>query len=631
MKKLILILIVLVVILFSSQSFSFYIWEGFDNPFFPPYGWTLSSSQPNCDWTWSIRCSGYGSGLGSCKANFADYQNGFSLDLITPTFPATVFGDSIIFDHAYTSYSGENDQLIIYYSTNTGTSWGTLILYTGGNSGPLVTAPNTGMPFVPTSSQWATKRYPLPPGTNRLKFTAVSAYGNNLFIDNIKIGTRNTSDVGAVGFSRYIKGILPNTPDTPKVYVRNFGTSSVSFPVTLNITPGSYSSTQNVTNLAAGAIQLVTFPVWTPTTAGNYTFKAHTSLTSDQCLLNDTAINIYTATINPRNVLIEYATGTWCQWCPCAKTAILELENYYPNTVVLAYHGPTSSTDPYRNFNGNNIIGLLSISAYPTGTPDRLINPYYCSASGLFEFPGTRYIQKPASPVKIDITNYSFNPSTKLLNVTLNATALENLTGQYRINYVITEDNLVYTQTGNSYCQGASNYIHKWVVRNMVNSAIGDSLNSGGVWNNNQTITKSFTTTLDNSWVMNNCNLVIFVYKNASPLYSAEIQQSIQQKVLITGTNEPVSNIPLFYELNQNYPNPFNPKTNIKFGVPKYGYVSFKIYDITGKYIATYLNGYIEAGYYNVEIDGSSLASGIYFYTLEANDFKETKKMILIK
>jgi hypothetical protein len=89
--------------------------------------------------------------------------------------------------------------------------------------------------------------------------------------------------------------------------------------------------------------------------------------------------------------------------------------------------------------------------------------------------------------------------------------------------------------------------------------------------------------------------------------------------------------LPQKYGLSQNYPNPFNPVTNVKFAIPEAGDVSLKIYDVTGSLVAVYLDGFVKAGYYNAEIDGSNLSSGVYFYTLRAKDFVETKKMILVK
>ena len=89
--------------------------------------------------------------------------------------------------------------------------------------------------------------------------------------------------------------------------------------------------------------------------------------------------------------------------------------------------------------------------------------------------------------------------------------------------------------------------------------------------------------------------------------------------------------IPVKFELKQNYPNPFNPVTHLEFGISNSGFISLKIYDMMGKEIALLVNEKKNPGTYEVEFDGSSLSSGVYFYTLSADNFTETKSMILLK
>ena len=91
------------------------------------------------------------------------------------------------------------------------------------------------------------------------------------------------------------------------------------------------------------------------------------------------------------------------------------------------------------------------------------------------------------------------------------------------------------------------------------------------------------------------------------------------------------NNIPLVYALEQNYPNPFNPATVIKYQVPKASNVKISIFDILGKEVATLINGKVDAGYHQVEFDGSNFASGLYLYKIEADGFTDVKKMILVK
>lgn len=86
------------------------------------------------------------------------------------------------------------------------------------------------------------------------------------------------------------------------------------------------------------------------------------------------------------------------------------------------------------------------------------------------------------------------------------------------------------------------------------------------------------------------------------------------------------------YELAQNYPNPFNPSTNIKYNLSRSSYVSIKVFDVLGRQVALLVDGFKQAGSYNVSFDAGRLSSGVYYYTLKTdNGFTETKKMILTK
>ena len=85
------------------------------------------------------------------------------------------------------------------------------------------------------------------------------------------------------------------------------------------------------------------------------------------------------------------------------------------------------------------------------------------------------------------------------------------------------------------------------------------------------------------------------------------------------------------YLLLQNFPNPFNPITKISYELPKTSKVDLKIFNTLGQEVVSLVNEEKPAGYYEVEFNGSSLASGIYYFTLRAGDFIQTKKMILIK
>ena len=95
--------------------------------------------------------------------------------------------------------------------------------------------------------------------------------------------------------------------------------------------------------------------------------------------------------------------------------------------------------------------------------------------------------------------------------------------------------------------------------------------------------------------------------------------------------NQKTLEISRTYKLKQNYPNPFNPVTYLEFEISQLGFVSLKVYDILGKEVKTLVNEIKQPGIYQVEFDGSNLASGAYFYRLESGDFVDIKRMILLK
>jgi subtilisin-like proprotein convertase family protein len=99
----------------------------------------------------------------------------------------------------------------------------------------------------------------------------------------------------------------------------------------------------------------------------------------------------------------------------------------------------------------------------------------------------------------------------------------------------------------------------------------------------------------------------------------------------ITSGESEITSVPVVFNLYQNYPNPFNPTTNIKYDLPKDVRVKIVVFDILGREVQTLVNEQKKAGSYSVIINFSGLSSGVYFYNIQAGDFNDTKKMMLIK
>ena len=100
----------------------------------------------------------------------------------------------------------------------------------------------------------------------------------------------------------------------------------------------------------------------------------------------------------------------------------------------------------------------------------------------------------------------------------------------------------------------------------------------------------------------------------------------------LTNVEANSEHLPIQFNLQQNYPNPFNPQTTISYSLPKTCSVTLKVYDLLGREVAVLIqNENKSAGTYSVTFDALKLSSGIYFYTLYSENFRATKKMLLIK
>ncbi|KAA3655094.1 MAG: T9SS C-terminal target domain-containing protein [Calditrichaeota bacterium] len=100
---------------------------------------------------------------------------------------------------------------------------------------------------------------------------------------------------------------------------------------------------------------------------------------------------------------------------------------------------------------------------------------------------------------------------------------------------------------------------------------------------------------------------------------------------MTTGVNEKISAVPEKFKLEQNYPNPFNPTTTIEFALAESGIVTLKVYNVLGAEVATLVEGRKGAGRHTISFEAAGLASGLYYYTLTAGEFRQSRKMVLLR
>ena len=89
--------------------------------------------------------------------------------------------------------------------------------------------------------------------------------------------------------------------------------------------------------------------------------------------------------------------------------------------------------------------------------------------------------------------------------------------------------------------------------------------------------------------------------------------------------------IPVRFVLEQNYPNPFNPSTTIRYGLPQRSNASLAVHNTLGQRVVVLIAGEQEAGCHEVKFDASGLSSGVYFYRLQAGDFVQTRKLVVLR
>lgn len=168
-------------------------------------------------------------------------------------------------------------------------------------------------------------------------------------------------------------------------------------------------------------------------------------------------------------------------------------------------------------------------------------------------------------------------------------------------------------------------------------ASLGYTINSTANWLNitptSGTVTVNQTATVDVT--LNAANLIPGKYTSSITVgdpHHGPITVPVELNVSTTTDVKDIKEkVPQDFILYQNYPNPFNPSTQIMFQVPESQNVEIKVYDIIGNEITTLAAGIVSAGIHSVKFEGGMLSSGIYFYTLRANNYSLTKKMVLTK
>ncbi|MCB0727877.1 MAG: hypothetical protein KDD00_10460 [Ignavibacteriae bacterium] len=245
------------------------LFEDFESGIFPPPGW---NNPGNGSYLWeSSVYSAFGNGDYSAFYNFYDCDGGSDDSLVSPSFNSTSGSEYLSFDYAYAPYDTfDVDDMEIFYSTDQGGNWNSLIYYSGFD---LQTAPFEQGPYQPQNNEWQTKSILLPYGTNRISFVAINGCGNNMYVDNIAVSAPVNSGGDASVEFVWAKGKLPlvyGVPDKIPALIKNNSANTITnLKVYLNITGTSnLSDSLVIPSIGAGDTMQVEFLGFTPVLNG---------------------------------------------------------------------------------------------------------------------------------------------------------------------------------------------------------------------------------------------------------------------------------------------------------------------------------------------------------------------------
>jgi hypothetical protein len=154
------------------------------------------------------------------------------------------------------------------------------------------------------------------------------------------------------------------------------------------------------------------------------------------------------------------------------------------------------------------------------------------------------------------------------------------------------------------------------------------STDGGGSWNPMNSTGLPATYYINGYAVIGSTMFITVVDMTTFPTTTAVWKRGLSQIAGVRPNDPPLAST---FSLDQNYPNPFNPGTMISYSLPERTNVSLAVFNSLGQQVANLVNGESEAGYHDVQFNASNLASGIYFYRLQAGSFVQTHKMMLLK
>jgi hypothetical protein len=443
---------------------------------------------------------------------------------------------------------------------------------------------------------------------------------------------------GAVVDINGMSSALAGQTATPSVVVRNLGTTAIN-SFSLSITYNGETFTQDITgvNIASLAFYTVNFTDTYTLLAGPNDVSATISSINDLSIDDDPSDDTKNLSISPivpaagKAVVAEEGTGTWCPWCVRGTVFMENLSNQYGDLYIgIAVHnGDPMTITAYDTPMANLIEG------YPSGVVDR--GPEYDPSQ--FEIPFLERIQ--IAPKALITHGATWNATTRELNMSSSVTFQENVTGNYKIAFVLTEDGV--TGTGSTWAQAnayaggdngdmggfedlpnpvpAAQMVYDHVARFLSPSFNGLQNAFTGAMNAGNTSTFNSLAVLPADWDENNIHIVSMVIAPDGTIdnaYSCSIEEAVLSgfvsgnmltdvQTLASNTNEAVI-----------YPVPANDMCFIDLNITQTSDISIEIYSADGKLMNSKYYGQYN-GLYHLPVNTSSWSAGMYKVRMNVN------------
>ncbi len=465
------------------------------------------------------------------------------------------------------------------------------------------------------------------------------------YVDNVIFDhqTYTLPNLNAMVASLDMGGFIAGQTTNPTVSILNAGqTALTSFNVNVNYNGQNYS--QNITGVNVASIGNYSVTIPTLTLAAGAMNAVVTISNINGGNDDNAADNTLTQEVNPvvpaagKIVVGEEATGTWCQWCPRGAVFMDKFQaDYAGYWAGIAVH----NADPMTVTDYDAGIGGL-IGGYPSALVDRLgdVDPSQM---------GTDFFTRlQTAPMGVITNGATWDPATRELNISVTTNMTQATTGAYTVACVLTEDGVTGSGAGynqaNAYAGGnngvmggfealpspvpAAQMVYDHVARAIAPSFTGQTGVIPTSTSVGSTYTANFSFTLPSTWDETQMHIVGMLIDPQGKIDNAGYT-NIDSAVIngyVAGVEE-ISGV-LLEQMLVVAPNPATDFTNITMHIPSKAQVSLKVLDAKGSILQGRQYGSLQ-GDFEVGINTSNFAAGLYLVELEMNGQRIQKKLII--